>query len=105
MIAQTRHFILGAAGHVDHGKTALITALTGTNTDRLKEERERGISIELGFAEFDLGDAPDSTNHHGQPNTAYPATGVLGQFPTVYDVPANQAAGPVTILIPLRQNF
>jgi selenocysteine-specific elongation factor len=41
---------------VDHGKTALITALTGTNTDRLKEERERGISIELGFAEFDLGD-------------------------------------------------
>ncbi len=51
-----RHFILGAAGHVDHGKTALITALTGTHTDRLKEEIERGISIELGFAEFDLGD-------------------------------------------------
>ncbi len=52
----TRHFILGAAGHVDHGKTALITALTGTNTDRLKEEQDRGISIELGFAELDLGD-------------------------------------------------
>jgi len=52
---QTRHYILGAAGHVDHGKTALITALTGTNTDRLKEEQERGISIELGFAELDLG--------------------------------------------------
>ena len=51
-----RHFILGAAGHVDHGKTALISALTGTNTDRLKEEQERGISIELGFAELDLGD-------------------------------------------------
>ena len=51
-----RHYILGAAGHVDHGKTALITALTGTHTDRLKEERERGISIELGFAELDLGD-------------------------------------------------
>lgn len=51
----TRHYILGAAGHVDHGKTALITALTGTNTDRLKEERDRGISIELGFAELDLG--------------------------------------------------
>ena len=51
-----RHYILGAAGHVDHGKTALVTALTGTHTDRLKEERERGISIELGFAEFDLGD-------------------------------------------------
>jgi len=53
---EPRHFILGAAGHVDHGKTALITALTGTNTDRLKEEQERGISIELGFAELDLGD-------------------------------------------------
>jgi len=55
MTTPTRHFILGAAGHVDHGKTALITALTGTNTDRLKEERDRGISIELGFAELDLG--------------------------------------------------
>ena len=51
-----RYYILGAAGHVDHGKTALITALTGVNTDRLKEEQERGISIELGFAEFPLGD-------------------------------------------------
>ncbi len=51
-----RHLILGAAGHVDHGKTALIKALTGVNTDRLKEEQERGISIELGFAEFDLGE-------------------------------------------------
>jgi len=56
MSSQERHFILGAAGHVDHGKTALVTALTGTHTDRLKEEQERGISIELGFAEFDLGD-------------------------------------------------
>jgi selenocysteine-specific elongation factor len=50
------HHILGAAGHVDHGKTALIHALTGTNTDRLKEEQERGISIELGFAELTLAD-------------------------------------------------
>ncbi len=54
-MSDIRHFILGAAGHVDHGKTALITALTGTHTDRLKEEQERGISIELGFAELDLG--------------------------------------------------
>jgi len=56
MTNHDRHYILGAAGHVDHGKTALVTALTGTNTDRLKEEQERGISIELGFAELDLGD-------------------------------------------------
>jgi selenocysteine-specific elongation factor len=46
--------VLGTAGHVDHGKTALIRALTGTETDRLKEERERGISIDLGFAPFRL---------------------------------------------------
>lgn len=45
-----KHFILGTAGHVDHGKTALIEALTGTNTDRLSEEKKRGISIDLGFA-------------------------------------------------------
>ena len=44
--------ILGTAGHIDHGKTSLVRALTGTDTDRLKEEKERGITIELGFAEL-----------------------------------------------------
>src|SRR6516164_4431141 len=48
------HAILGTAGHIDHGKTALIRALTGQETDRLKEEQERGISIDLGFAYFTL---------------------------------------------------
>jgi selenocysteine-specific elongation factor len=48
--------IIGTAGHIDHGKTALIKALTGIDTDRLKEERERGISIDLGFAYFDAED-------------------------------------------------
>jgi selenocysteine-specific elongation factor len=47
--------ILGTAGHIDHGKTSLIKALTGTDTDRLPEEKKRGITIELGFAELDLG--------------------------------------------------
>jgi len=46
--------ILGTAGHIDHGKTSLIKAITGVNTDRLKEEQERGITIELGFAALDL---------------------------------------------------
>lgn len=46
--------ILGTAGHIDHGKTSLVKALTGTDTDRLKEEKQRGITIELGFAYFDL---------------------------------------------------
>ncbi len=44
-----RHDI-GTAGHIDHGKTALVRALTGVDTDRLKEEKARGISIDLGFA-------------------------------------------------------
>lgn len=44
--------ILGTAGHIDHGKTALVGALTGVDTDRLKEEKERGITIDLGFAEL-----------------------------------------------------
>ncbi len=49
-----KHIVIGTAGHVDHGKTVLVKALTGTDTDRLKEEKERGISIELGFASFTL---------------------------------------------------
>jgi selenocysteine-specific elongation factor len=49
-----KHVILGTAGHIDHGKTSLVKALTGVDTDRLKEEKERGITIELGFAFLDL---------------------------------------------------
>lgn len=45
-----RQFVIGMAGHIDHGKTALVEALTGINTDRLKEEKERGITVDLGFA-------------------------------------------------------
>jgi selenocysteine-specific elongation factor len=56
MSKATRYHIIGTAGHVDHGKTVLINKLTGVNTDRLKEEQERGISIELGFAPFRLSD-------------------------------------------------
>ncbi|ABB14917.1 selenocysteine-specific translation elongation factor [Carboxydothermus hydrogenoformans] len=49
-----KYFIIGTAGHVDHGKTELIKRLTGIDTDRLKEEKKRGISIELGFAHLTL---------------------------------------------------
>ncbi len=49
-----KHVVIGTAGHIDHGKTSLVKALTGTDTDRLKEEKERGITIELGFAELIL---------------------------------------------------
>jgi selenocysteine-specific elongation factor len=51
-----RSFIVGTAGHIDHGKSALVRALTGTDPDRLKEEKERGITIDLGFAHCELGD-------------------------------------------------
>lgn len=51
-----KHVIIGTAGHVDHGKTCLIKALTGIDTDRLKEEKKRGITIELGFAYLDFQD-------------------------------------------------
>jgi selenocysteine-specific elongation factor len=56
MAAQVTHAIIGTAGHIDHGKSALVRALTGQETDRLKEEQERGISIDLGFAYCTLAD-------------------------------------------------
>ena len=53
-----KHVIIGTAGHVDHGKTVLVKVLTGTDTDRLAEEKRRGITIEPGFARLDW---PDGT--------------------------------------------
>lgn len=53
-MTEARHFILATAGHVDHGKSALVEALTKTHPDRLPEERKRGMTIELGFAELQL---------------------------------------------------
>ena len=47
--------IVGTAGHIDHGKTALVQALTGTDTDRLPQEKQRGMTIDIGFAELSLG--------------------------------------------------
>jgi selenocysteine-specific elongation factor len=49
-----KNIVVGTAGHIDHGKTALVRALTGIDTDRLEEEKRRGISIDLGFAHLDL---------------------------------------------------
>src|SRR5437899_4726663 len=51
-----RDLILGTAGHIDHGKTALVKALTGVDCDRLPEEKARGITIDIGFASLDLGE-------------------------------------------------
>src|SRR3990172_8715428 len=49
-----KYIILGTAGHIDHGKSTLVKALTGTDPDRLREEKERGITLDLGFASLDL---------------------------------------------------
>ena len=54
-MGHTRHFVVGTAGHIDHGKTALVKALTGVDTDRWEEEKRRGITIDLGFAPLPLG--------------------------------------------------
>jgi len=59
----TRHFIIATAGHVDHGKSALVKALTGTDPDRLPEEKKRQITIDLGFAELNLT-APNGDKMH-----------------------------------------
>src|SRR5436309_10320710 len=71
-----RNFIIATAGHVDHGKSALVKALTGIDPDRLPEEKARGITIELGFAHLDLPSTID-----GQPSTFH-----LG----IIDVPGHE---------------
>src|SRR6187549_930346 len=55
-IHMTRDLILGTAGHIDHGKTSLVKALTGIDCDRLPEEKARGITIDIGFATLELGE-------------------------------------------------
>ena len=59
--------IVGTAGHIDHGKTSLVKALTGVDTDRLKEEKARGISIELGFAYLPLETARARLRRRARP--------------------------------------
>jgi len=61
----TKHFILATAGHVDHGKSALVKALTGTDPDRLPEEKQRQITIDLGFAELNLAGLDEHQFHIG----------------------------------------
>ena len=74
--------IIGTAGHIDHGKTTLVRALTGVDTDRLKEEKARGISIELGYAYIPVPPLPDT----GGQASADPADNVLGFI----DVPGHE---------------
>ena len=54
MTTISRSIVIGTAGHIDHGKTTLVRALTGIDADRLPEEKRRGITIDLGFASFEM---------------------------------------------------
>src|SRR4029077_9185471 len=62
---QMRSIVIGTAGHIDHGKTALVKALTGIDADRLEEEKRRGITIDLGFAHMQLPAPSGETLHLG----------------------------------------
>lgn len=94
--------IVGTAGHIDHGKTTLTRALTGVDTDRLKEEKARGISIELGYAYLDLdgvaGDAPERGAAQGAvqraPGDADDANSGANSGASSRHSPANGAAAP-----------
>jgi selenocysteine-specific elongation factor len=59
--SRPRRFVVGTAGHIDHGKTALVKALTGVDCDRWEEEQRRGITIDLGFAPLPLGDGVEAS--------------------------------------------
>lgn len=93
-----RSLILGTAGHIDHGKTALVRALTGVDTDRLKEEKERGITIDLGFAELPGTDVRlgvvDVPGHEGFVRTML--AGATGMDVVVLVVAADEGVMPQT---------
>ena len=91
---------VGTAGHIDHGKTTLVEALTGKNTDRLPEERERGISIDLGYAPLELADGRrlsvvDVPGHERFVRTMVAGATGIDLFLLVID--ANEGARPQTL--------
>jgi selenocysteine-specific elongation factor len=100
MEVATTRLVLGVIGHVDHGKTALVRALTGQDTDRLPEEKRRGISIALGFASLRVGsdtgiDLIDMPGHERFVRTM--VSGATGMDAVVLVVAANEGLKPQTI--------
>jgi selenocysteine-specific elongation factor len=94
------HLVLGVIGHVDHGKTALVRALTGMDTDRLPEEKQRGISIALGFAHLQVGadtviDLIDMPGHERFVHTM--VSGATGIDAVLLVVAANEGVKPQTL--------
>lgn len=95
-----KRLVLGVIGHVDHGKTALVRALTGQDTDRLPEEKQRGISIALGFAHLQVGadtdiDLIDMPGHENFVRTMI--SGATGIDAVLLVVAANEGIKPQTI--------
>lgn len=88
-----RHFILATAGHVDHGKSALVKALTGTDPDRLPEEQVRGITIDLGFAHLDLPSAA------GEPSIVLGIVDVPGHEDFVKNMVAGVGSIDLSLLV------
>ena len=96
----TTRLVVGVIGHVDHGKTALVRALTGQDTDRLAEEKRRGISITLGFASLQLGsdthiDLIDMPGHERFVRTM--VSGATGMDAVLLVVAANEGIKPQTV--------
>jgi selenocysteine-specific elongation factor len=93
-----KNITLGTAGHIDHGKTALVLNLTGCETDRLKEEKERGMSIELGFAPWKVGDLEvgivDVPGHEGFVKTM--VAGATGIDAVIFVIAADDGVMPQT---------
>ena len=99
MSPTNRSLVLGTAGHIDHGKTALVRALTGVNTDRLVEEKRRGITIELGFARYEPEDGlafgvVDVPGHEGFVKTM--VAGATGMDMVLLVVAADEGVMPQT---------
>jgi selenocysteine-specific translation elongation factor len=69
-----QHFIVATAGHVDHGKSAIVKALIGTDPDRLPEEKARGITIDLGFAHLELPASTPELRRFWLESLTFPAT-------------------------------
>lgn len=95
--ARAKRLVLGVVGHVDHGKTSLVRALTGMETDRLAEEKRRGISIALGFAHGDFGgevDFVDAPGHERFVRTL--VSGVTGADAVLLVLAANEGIKPQT---------
>jgi selenocysteine-specific elongation factor len=82
-----RDLILGTAGHIDHGKTSLVKALTGIDCDRLPEEKARGITIDIGFATLEL---PGRASDGGAPSVAPAANEEAGYRLGIVDVPGHE---------------